>query len=255
VTRSYECFGPDEASFVETMVNRMCPADELTPSGDNCGLAAFVDRRLAGGVDKGGRLYMRVPRPQGAPQHGYQLPLTPEQCAVMAGKVLDERVPLASGFNELIYPLFVQACFADPIYGGNVGKVFWKMIGYPDLPATHAGDTLDFRGKPDPDAADPKSIPQLRKRLSAAHFALGEDLEEPAVIERHASEAGIDLAALKVAVANGSAEAAAKGAEMIGRKYSLRGTPAWLPAQRVITEFRPAPVFERLAADVIQLWQ
>ena len=25
----YECLGPDEASFVEAMVNVMCPADEL----------------------------------------------------------------------------------------------------------------------------------------------------------------------------------------------------------------------------------
>jgi hypothetical protein len=75
-----------------------------------------------------------------------------------AGKVTDARVPLTSWFNELVYPLFAQACFADPIYGGNVGKVFWKMIGYPGLPATHAQDMLDFRGKPYPDAADPKSI-------------------------------------------------------------------------------------------------
>ena len=74
------------------------------------------------------------------------------------GKVTDERIQLASWFNELVYPLFEQACFADPIYGGNVGKVFWKAIGYPRLPAVHSQDMVDFRGKPFPGAADPKSI-------------------------------------------------------------------------------------------------
>jgi gluconate 2-dehydrogenase gamma chain len=72
--------------------------------------------------------------------------------------VSDERVPLASWFNEFVYPLFEQACFADPIYGGNVDKVFWKVIGYPGLPAVHSQDMIDFRGKPFPGAADPKSI-------------------------------------------------------------------------------------------------
>jgi hypothetical protein len=42
--------------------------------------------------------------------------------------VTDERVQLASWFNELVYPLFEQACFADPIYGGNVGKVFGRRL-------------------------------------------------------------------------------------------------------------------------------
>jgi gluconate 2-dehydrogenase gamma chain len=173
------------------MVNVMCPADALTPGGVDCGLAAYIDRQLAGGFGKGARLYMRGPWREGKPELGYQLPLTPEQffkaglaaadaaCQkrngkafseldgsgadrflheIADGKVTDERVQLASWFNELVYPLFEQACFADPIYGGNVGKVFWKAIGYPGLPAVHSQDMIDFRGKQFPGAADPKSI-------------------------------------------------------------------------------------------------
>jgi gluconate 2-dehydrogenase gamma chain len=187
----YLSFGPDEAGFVEMMVNVMCPADALTPGGVDCGLAVYIDRQLAGGFGKGARLYMRGPWHEGKPELGYQSPLTPEQffkaglaaadaaCRkrsgkafseldaseadlflheIADGKVTDERVPLASWFNELVYPLFEQACFADPIYGGNVGKVFWKAIGYPGLPAVHSQDMIDFRGKPFPGAADPKSI-------------------------------------------------------------------------------------------------
>jgi gluconate 2-dehydrogenase gamma chain len=189
--RGYLSLGPDEAGFVEALVTVMCPADGLTPNGVDCGLAVFIDRQLAGGFGKGERLYRHGPWRQGKPQQGYQLPLTPEHfykagiaaadaaCRerhgrsfgelteseadaflheIADGRVTDPRVPLASWFNELVYPLFAQACFADPIYGGNVGKVFWKMIGYPGLPATHAQDMLDFRGKRYPGAADPQSI-------------------------------------------------------------------------------------------------
>jgi gluconate 2-dehydrogenase gamma chain len=190
-TLGYLSFSRDEAAFVETMVNIMCPADTYTASGVDCGLATYIDRQLAGDFGKGAKRYMRGPWQAGKPQHGLQLPLSPEQffkagleavnaaCAakfgkpfdqvsaadadsflsdLAAGKVSDARLPLGTWFNELVYPLFAQACFADPIYGGNSGKVFWKLIGYPGLPAAHAIDIVQFRGKPFPGAKDPKSI-------------------------------------------------------------------------------------------------
>ena len=67
-------------------------------------------------------------------------------------------MPLGQWFNELVYPLFTQACYADPLYGGNRGKVFWKLIGYPGLPAFHTANMVTYRGKAFPGAADPKSI-------------------------------------------------------------------------------------------------
>jgi gluconate 2-dehydrogenase gamma chain len=187
----YASLSPDEAAFVEAMVNVMCPADHLTPSGVDCGLAVYIDRQLAGGFGNGERLYMRGPWKRGKPQLGYQLPLKPEQffklgvtaaqdaCTKKFGKpfdmlqpadadaflqelasdkLKDPRISLASWFNELAYPLFIQACFADPMYGGNRNKVFWKVIGYPGLPANHARNVVEFRGKPFPGAKEPKSI-------------------------------------------------------------------------------------------------
>ncbi len=187
----YQSLGPEEAAFVENLVNVMCPADHLTPSGVECGLALFIDRQLAGGFGQGERLYMRGPWRKGKPQFGYQLPMTPEQffkagiaaanaaCRqrhnksfaalpaadadaflkdLAGGKLTDARVPLAAWFNGFVYPLFTQACFADPIYGGNRDKVFWKMIGYPGLPGVHSRDMVMYRGKPYPGAKTPKSI-------------------------------------------------------------------------------------------------
>jgi gluconate 2-dehydrogenase gamma chain len=75
-----------------------------------------------------------------------------------AGRMTDDRLPLASWFNEIVYPLFIEGCFADPMYGGNRDAVFWKMLGYPGLPATHTVDMVRYRGKPYPDAKHPKSI-------------------------------------------------------------------------------------------------
>ena len=187
----YIYFGPEEAAFVETLVNIMCPADEFTPNGVDCGLNIFIDRQLAGEFGRGAKRYSRGPWQEGKPQQGLQLPLTPAEhfkaglaaanaaCVakygkpfdqisagdadafltdLAGGKIADPRLSLATWFNALVYPLFTQACFADPIYGGNNDKVFWKMIGYPGLPATNTINMIEYRGKPFPQAKDPKSI-------------------------------------------------------------------------------------------------
>jgi len=187
----YAFFSAEEATFVEALVDTLCPADALTPSGTDCGIAAFFDRQLAGSYGNGARLYMDGPWQQGKPQQGYQLPLDPagwfragldaaqEACQARHGKSFDElsshdrdaflqelaagrtdndRFALSEWFNGLIYTLFTQACFADPIYGGNRDKVFWRMIGYPGLPAFYTEDVKTYRGKPHPGAKTPKSI-------------------------------------------------------------------------------------------------
>lgn len=93
----------------------------------------------------------------------------------------------------------------------------------------------------------PRAFPQLHKELFAAHFVLGEDLEDPAVIDRHANRSGVDLASLHAALADGSAAVAVTEGEITGRKYGVQGTPAWLLNQQLITGLRPAAEFERLS--------
>ncbi|MDP9089777.1 MAG: gluconate 2-dehydrogenase subunit 3 family protein [Pseudomonadota bacterium] len=188
---TYHSLGPEEAAFIEALVNIMCPADEFTPNGVDCGLAIYMDRQLAGPYGQGDGRYQTGPFKQGKPELGLQLPLTPEQFCkagiaavnlaclrdhgatfeqlapapaeavlkgIEDGSITTDRLPLASWFNDIIYPLFIEACFADPMYGGNRDAVFWKMIGYPGLPATHTIDMVRYRGKPFPGAQHPKSI-------------------------------------------------------------------------------------------------
>lgn len=188
----YLSLGPQEAACVEALVNVMCPADALTPSGVDCGLHVYIDRQLAGAWGRGDQLYRQGPWHPGKPQHGYQSPLPPEQhfkqgVAVLrhevqrrTGKTVeqlepasldallqdvaaglwdeDPRFALGAWFNDSFYPLFVQACFADPIYGGNRDKVFWRSVGFPGLPALHARNVVEFRGRPVPAATTPQSI-------------------------------------------------------------------------------------------------
>src|SRR5689334_4707803 len=37
-----------EAEFIKAAADTIIPADELSPSGSNCGVATFIDRQLAG---------------------------------------------------------------------------------------------------------------------------------------------------------------------------------------------------------------
>jgi len=169
---------PTENAFVQAVVDTLIPADELTPSGTDCGVAAFIDRQLAGAYGRGARMYRSGPFMAGKPEHGYQLSLTPyefiragieaanawtrktrgkefdrltpaERDAVLkdmdAGKA---EFPNAKAFFEQLYALTMEGFFADPIYGGNKDKAAWKMIGYPGLPANYGGGrALEYRGK------------------------------------------------------------------------------------------------------------
>src|SRR5438552_16284954 len=76
---TYAYLNPDEAAFVEALVDHMVPADQYTPRGSELGLNTYIDRALAGGWGKGDRLYMQGPWKQGVPSQGYQLPLTPAE--------------------------------------------------------------------------------------------------------------------------------------------------------------------------------
>jgi predicted DsbA family dithiol-disulfide isomerase len=89
-------------------------------------------------------------------------------------------------------------------------------------------------------------------KLFEAHFALGEDIDNQAVIDRHATNAGVDLGALHTALADGSAYAEVDRAEKVGRQYGVDGTPAWLLGGRLIVGLQPASEFQRVGQDALR---
>jgi predicted DsbA family dithiol-disulfide isomerase len=101
----------------------------------------------------------------------------------------------------------------------------------------------------------PRAFVQLRASLFDAHFVLGEDLEDLAVIDRHARKSDVDPAALHIALDDGSAAAAVTRAETVGREHGVSGAPSWLVGQRLITGLRPAAEFEQLTPHVARAAQ
>src|SRR5579863_2553434 len=54
-------FTPGEAATMEAIVDRLIPADHLSPGGKECGCAIFIDRQLAGSYGQSDRLYTKGP--------------------------------------------------------------------------------------------------------------------------------------------------------------------------------------------------
>jgi gluconate 2-dehydrogenase gamma chain len=157
-------FTPAEAAAVEAIVDRLVPADNLSPGGKDAGCAVFIDRQLAGPFGRAQGLYMRGPFAEGLPQQGLQSPTTPAEryrgalaaldrhCQqqqggkVFAALPADQQDKILQGledghiqlpdtdgtaFFELVLQNTMEGFFADPIHGGNRDMVAWKMLGFP----------------------------------------------------------------------------------------------------------------------------
>jgi gluconate 2-dehydrogenase gamma chain len=177
-----------EAAFIVAAVDTLIPADELSPSGSDCGVAIFIDRQLGSAWGGGAKMYRAGPFVKGKPEQGYQLALTPREYfaagivaantwsrktygkefdrlalsdrvtalkAMEDGKAAFENFDAKAFFGQL-HGITMAGFFADPIYGGNRDKVGWKLLGFPGLPATYADKIDAFRDKRY--VADPQSI-------------------------------------------------------------------------------------------------
>jgi gluconate 2-dehydrogenase gamma chain len=188
----YAFLNPEEAAFIEAVVDHMIPADEHSPKGTDVGINIYIDRALAGGWGKGDRMYMQGPWKAGHPNQGYQLPLTPaqlyragiEQCNAYCRKTYSKtfdrldanqkqevlvglqggKINFANGlpartFFGTLYQNVMEGMFADPIHGGNRNKAGWRMIGFPGVVAVHAQNIAKFRDRKY--LVEPKSIADL----------------------------------------------------------------------------------------------
>jgi gluconate 2-dehydrogenase gamma chain len=170
---------PTESAFISAAVDTIIPADNLSPSGSDCGVAVFIDRQLAGAYGSGARLYRQGPFPKAKPELGYQLELNPreffragieaanaftrktygkdfdrlaEKDREAALKTMEEGKAGFVGFSSTqffnaLLQMTMEGFFADPMYGGNRNMASWKMVGYPGLPATYREEIKTYRGK------------------------------------------------------------------------------------------------------------
>jgi gluconate 2-dehydrogenase gamma chain len=158
-----------EVAFLSAVADTMIPADELSPSGTDCGVVVYIDRQLAGAYGAGAKMYRMGPFRRGKPEQGYQLALTPRQYVEVGiaatndwskktfGKELDRLAPAqrvealkqmeegkaklehfsSTAFFNRLHAMVMEGFFSDPMYGGNRNKAGWKMLGFPGLPATY----------------------------------------------------------------------------------------------------------------------
>jgi len=177
-----------EAAFFSAVADSMIPADELSPSGTDCGVVTFIDRQLASAWGGGAKMYRGGPFRKARPEYGYQLSLTPKeffsagivaanawtrkttgkdfdalasQDRINALKALEDGRAQLTGISgkqlfEALLDIVMEGFFADPMYGGNKDKVAWKMVGFPGLPALYKNLIVQFRGKKYD--VEPKSI-------------------------------------------------------------------------------------------------
>jgi gluconate 2-dehydrogenase gamma chain len=176
----YMFLTPDEAAFVEALVDHMIPADRHTPKGTDVGINIYIDRALAGGWGKGDRLYMQGPWAPGVPEQGYQLPLIPadlyrngiaatnRHCVKTYGKPFDQlseaqreellknldggKVVFEGGLSSrvffgVVYQTVMEGMFADPIYGGNKDKAGWKMVGFTGVIQINHQNNVKYKNK------------------------------------------------------------------------------------------------------------
>jgi gluconate 2-dehydrogenase gamma chain len=168
-----------EHDFFVAAVDTIIPADNLSPSGSDCGVASFIDRQLAGAYGMGARLYRQGPFPKGKPELGYQLALNPREFfragvesaneytrktygkdfdrlaepeRIAALKAMEDNKAPFTGFSSRMFfdallQITMEGFFADPMYGGNRDMAAWKMVGYPGLPATYREEIRTYFGK------------------------------------------------------------------------------------------------------------
>ena len=161
---AWKYFTADEAAAVEALVDRLIPADDLTPGGKDLGCAVYIDRQLAGPQGRHEGRYMSGPFQKGTKQQGEQSPTTPAElyrkalaaldryCAQKyAGKRFAElgdadkdavigglehgSVKLEGIEDDTFFKRILKdtqnGFYADPIYGANKDLAAWRMIGFP----------------------------------------------------------------------------------------------------------------------------
>ncbi len=169
-------FSPEELTFLNAACERLIPTDENGPGASELGVPDFIDREMDGSFGHAANWYMQGPFASGAPELGYQSPLTPREvyragiaavnahCRNVYGNKPFSELPAATqdsvltglesgtlkfenvsatAFFGFLLQNTKEGYLADPIHGGNKNMESWKMIGFPGARA----DFIDWVDK------------------------------------------------------------------------------------------------------------
>ena len=165
-------FTAEEARVIQAATERIFPSDASGPGATEAGVTIYIDRQLASPYGKDKYRYTKGPWIESIPEHGYQGKETPQQIYRAGIKVLGDFAGLSSQeqdvrletiqetvFFRLMHAHTVEGMFCDPLHGGNLGMVGWKMIGYPGPRMSYRYEIDKYFGKAY--VAEPKSLEQI----------------------------------------------------------------------------------------------
>jgi len=85
----------------------------------------------------------------------------------------------------------------------------------------------------------PDAFPGFQAALFQAHFASNEDLADRSLVQRYATESGLDVDALVAALEDGSAGSAVDEAQALGASLGVYATPAWYAGGHLVPGLFP----------------
>jgi gluconate 2-dehydrogenase gamma chain len=174
---SYRFFDAAEARFIEAACERLIPADASGSGATAAGVAAYLDRQLAGAWGRGTLLYRESTWQPGSPtlpgriarapavvfRHALsaiirhldrrgaefsRLPMTAQDALLASlenGSVDLPGVPVAAFFAALL-TLTVEGFFSDPRHGARRDRIAWRVGGFPGAHAITYNHTDYQRG-------------------------------------------------------------------------------------------------------------
>jgi gluconate 2-dehydrogenase gamma chain len=166
-------FTAAQAKIVQAACERIFPSDESGPGATEAGVVIYIDRQLAGPYGRDKYRYTKEPWIESVPEHGYQGKETPQQIyqagmellgndfANLAAEQQDlhlEKIQ-ETHFFQLMRAHTVEGMFCDPLHGGNIDMVGWKLIGFPGPRMSYRYEIDKYHGKAY--TAAPKSLEQI----------------------------------------------------------------------------------------------
>jgi gluconate 2-dehydrogenase gamma chain len=166
-------FTAPEAKIIQAACERIFPTDESGPGATEAGVVIYIDRQLAGPYGKDKYRYIKGPWVASIPEHGYQGKETPQEIYRAGIKLLDDDFASLSAeqqdlhlakiqetyFFQLLRTHTVEGMFCDPMHGGNIDMVGWKLIGFPGPRMSYRYEIDKYYGKAYSSA--PKSLEQI----------------------------------------------------------------------------------------------
>ncbi|MBA3449840.1 MAG: gluconate 2-dehydrogenase subunit 3 family protein, partial [Chloroflexia bacterium] len=131
-----------EAAIAGAVFERMFPADVHGPGAQEIGAVMYLDRALAGAYahlipDYRSGLAMLDSASRLRHDHGFAELDAHEQDAMLRdlelGTIPGWMVPEQRPFFELLRAHLQEGLFGDPLYGGNLDKLGWRVLGHPGV--------------------------------------------------------------------------------------------------------------------------